>query len=97
MTAMQQIFPILANRLVKADKTLLIQLSLQLPFSPSISVTCPNGDDPETENQDYEEQTILCRADGGKVRLSFRGQTTYSLPYSASALQVATYFSKLKT
>jgi len=49
---------------------------------------CPYGDDPMTLNQVEEVQLLSCVADLGSFKLSFRQETTKSIPFNATASQV---------
>lgn len=46
---------------------------------------CPTGDDPISEDQVNEVQTVRCIADGGSFKLSFRGEKTEAIPFDALA------------
>ncbi|KAG7378709.1 hypothetical protein PHYPSEUDO_009748 [Phytophthora pseudosyringae] len=58
---------------------------------------CPSGDDPWTTNQADEAQTVSCSADGGTFTLSFRGETTLPIPFSASTAAVKLALERLLT
>ncbi|ETO75683.1 hypothetical protein F444_08762 [Phytophthora nicotianae P1976] len=58
---------------------------------------CPSGDDPWTTNQVDEVQTVSCSADGGSFTLSFRGETTLPIAFSASASAVKFALERLLT
>ncbi|KAJ8544558.1 hypothetical protein ON010_g11709 [Phytophthora cinnamomi] len=60
-------------------------------------IPCPSGDDPWTPNQADEVQTISCSADGGTFMLSFRGETTLPLPFSAPPATVKSALERLLT
>jgi len=61
--------------------------------------TCPYGDDPITEDEANEVQTLTCTdADSdGTFTLTFRGQTTDSIGYAAAAEDVEEYLEALST
>jgi len=61
--------------------------------------TCPYGDDPITEDEANEVQTLTCTdADSdGTFTLTFRGQTTDSISYAAAAEDVEEYLEALST
>lgn len=58
---------------------------------------CPSGDDPWTTNQVDEVQSVSCSADGGSFTLSFRGETTLPIPFSASTATVKSALERLLT
>ncbi|KAE9026716.1 hypothetical protein PR002_g10844 [Phytophthora rubi] len=60
-------------------------------------IPCPSGDDPWTPNQVDEVQTITCSSDGGTFTLSFRGETTLPLPFSATPTAVKSALERLLT
>lgn len=68
---------------------------------PDCSVRgCPVGDHPNTiarNHSMFEVQRISCHAKNGTYSLTFRGQTTSSLPYNASLSQVTTALLQLGT
>ena len=45
---------------------------------------CPRGDDPHTTGQQNEKVKAACRADGGSVVFSFRGESSAPIPHDAS-------------
>jgi len=49
---------------------------------PVLSVSCPSGDDPHTDNQASEVQYLACTHTSGTFTLSFRGQTTGSIAFN---------------
>jgi len=51
-------------------------------------IQCPYGDDPASEGQHHETQTIFCQADGGTFTLSFYGYTTSAIAHNANAATV---------
>ncbi|KAL4138227.1 hypothetical protein PRIC2_001734 [Phytophthora ramorum] len=58
---------------------------------------CPSGDDPWTTSQADEVQTVSCSADGGTFTLSFRGETTLPIPFSAPTAAVKSGLERLLT
>lgn len=48
---------------------------------------CPHGDIPDTIRQYNEIQNLYCKADGGTLKLTFRGETTRPIAYNAVALE----------
>jgi hypothetical protein len=59
--------------------------------------TCYLGDDPWTQNQQNDEQQVSCVADGGQIRLKFRGAKTTWLAYNADAAILRTALEGLTT
>ncbi|KAH9091667.1 hypothetical protein Ae201684P_011211 [Aphanomyces euteiches] len=49
---------------------------------------CPSGDDPWTQNQAQEVQSLDCTADGGTLTFAFRGYTTPPLLFSSNKQQL---------
>ncbi|KAK1934620.1 Tenascin-X [Phytophthora citrophthora] len=60
-------------------------------------IPCPSGDDPWTVNQVDEVQAVTCSADGGVFALSFRGETTLPIQFSASPAAVKSALERLLT
>jgi hypothetical protein len=58
---------------------------------------CPKGDNPLTRGQLNEIQKIWCKADNGTFRLTFRENTTLSIPYNASAAYLKNRLEQLFT
>ncbi|KAJ0408990.1 hypothetical protein P43SY_002869 [Pythium insidiosum] len=49
---------------------------------------CPRGDDPNTYDDTIERQLVQCIATGGTFTLTFRDQTTASIPFNANAAAI---------
>lgn len=58
---------------------------------------CPYGYDTRRENPNVEIQQLSCRASGGYLRLSFRGQTTNKIYSNVTYSDLAGYLQSLST
>ena len=58
---------------------------------------CPTGDNPQTPTQYNEVQKLLCTATGGSFKLTFRENTTLSIPFDTTVAELETYLERLYT
>jgi len=59
--------------------------------------TCPYGDDPVTENEVNEVQTLTCTGDSGSFYLTFREHITEEISYASTAAELEAFLEQLDT
>ena len=69
----------------------------QMPFGYDCSkFNCPKGDNPQTEGQVHETQTMKCAATGGTFTITFRDEISDAIQWNANTATIQATLSKME-